>query len=366
MSSPSATSSSRSSNGNTAEGYIRRYAAPIWDYLEAPDVIEIAVNPDETVWVERAGAAHMTKTDATITANAIRQLTNQIAGSHGIKSGRNNLITSAMLEVEGKPVRVQCVLPPACGGAGAITIRKFSEVAIPTHDIKILREASEDAVTEHLDAIKRIWDNPGSDVSVNPQPDGSGTDPSAQCSEFAEIAEIIIQNRLTVLVSGGTSSGKTTVLKALLAHVPREERIITIEDVPELLPDLPNYVPLIADRESTIRGPKQLLASVLRMRPDRFLVGELRGDEARVFLEAINTGHAGSLSTMHANSARKAINRLVLMGMGASANVSPRLMVSNICDTVDLILQCGKSENERGLVGYFDPSVHEVELLGKF
>ena len=92
MSSPSAISSSRSSNGNTAEGYIRRYAAPIWDYLIAPDVIEIAVNPDETVWVERIGASHMTKTEATITANAIRQLTNQIAGSQGIKSGRNNLI----------------------------------------------------------------------------------------------------------------------------------------------------------------------------------------------------------------------------------------------------------------------------------
>ena len=123
--------------------------------------------------------------------------------------------------------------------------------------------------------------------------------------------------------TAATGSGKTTILKALLAKVGRNERVISIEDVPELLPNLPNYVGLMADCDSIMRSPKQLLVSVLRMRPDRFLVGELRGDEALTFLEAVNTGHAGSFSTMHANSAEKAINRLILMGWGAQATSRP-------------------------------------------
>jgi len=187
-----------------------------------------------------------------------------------------------------------------------------------------------------------------------------------QAGSFETIAELIIRHRLNVVVSGGTSSGKTTVLKSLLAKVDPNERVITIEDVPELMPKLPNYVGLIADRDSDVRGPKQLLASVLRMRPDRFLVGELRGDEARVFLEAINTGHDGSMTSLHANSAEKAINRLVLMALGASENLSARTVVTNICDTIDLVLQTGQTDKGRGLVGYYLPSEHVIELRDKF
>ena len=367
MSSPNAISSFPSfETGFKDATYVKRYAAPIWEFLLRPDVQEVAINPDETVWVESNGQNEMVATNVTVSKNHIEKLTQQIAGQQGTKSGRNNLITSAMLDVEGNPVRVQCVLPPACAGAGSITIRKFSQVHIPTQNIKILHDADADSVKTHIESVKTIWDASKGVFLRKTSPGNIATDDLSQDSAFGEIAEIIVKNKLTVLVSGGTSSGKTTILKALLAHIPKGERIITIEDVPELVPDLPNYVPLMADRDSDVRGPKQLLASVLRMRPDRFMLGELRGDEARMFMEAINTGHAGSLSTMHANSAERAINRLVLMGMGAASNVSARLMVSNICDTIDIILQCGKNERERGLVGYYVPSEHAEELRTKF
>ena len=325
--------------------YIRRYAKDIWPLLSDDTVIEVAVNPDGTVWVERITDAAMSKTDITLDANTIKNLTGQIAGNQGTTSGRNNLMTSAMIETDDLPVRVQCILPPACQGIGSVTIRKFSKQFIPASKIKIIEAYSSDKVATAIEKIKRIF---------------------AKDGEFQEIAKLIVENRLTVIVSGGTGSGKTTILKALLAEVDQRERVISIEDVAELLPALPNYVGLIADRESNTRGPKQLLAAVLRMRPDRFLIGELRGDEARTFIEAVNTGHEGSFSTLHANTAEKAINRLVLMGLGGAANITPRVMVSNICDTIDLVIQTGRNQAERGVTGYYVPSEHVKELRDKF
>ncbi len=289
---------------------------------------------------------YMQPTDAKMTKNEIVQLTKQLAGNQGTKSGKDNLITSAMLdEGDGPPLRVQCVLPPASAGSGTITIRKFSTHQIEPERIPIIHAVSDDPIGQVIEEIKNKWQ----------------TD-----KNIADIAKTIIENHLTVLVSGGTSSGKTTVLKALMTYLPKEERLITIEDVPELLPNMPNYVSLIADREKENRGPKKLLESVLRMRPDRFLVGELRGDETRMFIEAINTGHTGSLSTMHANTAETAINWLVLMGLGGGANVSPRLMVSNICDTIDLVIQCGRVGDKRGVTGLYVPREHSQELRDKF
>lgn len=106
--------------------YIKRYAKPLWDFLQDDSINEVAVNPDETVWIERAGVGDMEKTEAVMDANAIKQFTSQIAGAQKTTSGRKAPITSAMFETDDLPLRVQCVLPPACMGSGSITIRKFS------------------------------------------------------------------------------------------------------------------------------------------------------------------------------------------------------------------------------------------------
>ena len=329
-----------------AQNYIRRYATPIWQYLKRDDITEVAVNPDGRVWIETTSNRYMMQTDDRMDENAVKQFTGQLAGEQSTQSGRGHLMTSAMLTVDEVeyPLRVQCVLPPACLGGGSITVRKFAKSFVQAQDIQILKDACSEK-SDWMEAISSTFDQAGS---------------------FETIAELIIRHRLNVVVSGGTSSGKTTVLKSLLAKVDPNERVITIEDVPELMPKLANYVGLIADRDSDVRGPKQLLASVLRMRPDRFLVGELRGDEARVFLEAINTGHDGSMTSLHANSAEKAINRLVLMALGASENLSARTVVTNICDTIDLVLQTGQTDQGRGLIGWYVPSEHVSELRDKF
>ena len=275
-------------------------------------------------------------------ANSIAQLTRQLAGDQGTKSGINDLLTSAQLEAEdGTLLRVQCVLPPASAGVGSITIRKSNDTLIPACDIEILCPLDD------------LWDSQHIKLDRN-------------IGEFEGLADRIVKDRLTVLISGGTSSGKTTALKALLSVIPKTERIITIEDVPELEPNAPNLVTLITDRDSSSRGPKALLAAVLRMRPDRLLLGELRGDEARVFIEAVNTGHDGSMSTIHANSAPKAINRLVLMALGAAPNLTASLMIANICDTIDLVIQVGRQGNKRGITGFFVPADHQSELVAKF
>ena len=125
---------------------------------------------------------------------------------------------------------------------------------------------------------------------------------------------------MNILISGGTSTGKTSFARSLLAWSMRTSGILTIEDAYELFPGQANSVALKADRNSQgERTPARLLEASLRMRPDRIILGELRGEESRTFLEAINTGHGGSFTTIHADSARKAIDRLAIMVMACRA-----------------------------------------------
>ena len=127
-----------------------------------------------------------------------------------------------------------------------------------------------------------------------------------------------IGERLNILISGGTSSGKTTMARALLALAHADERLVTIEDAPDLHPPHDNQVALVSDRApGSPRAPARLLESALRMRPDRLILGEMRGEEALSFLEAINTGHPGSISTIHADSPVLALERMALMVMRA-------------------------------------------------
>ena len=130
--------------------------------------------------------------------------------------------------------------------------------------------------------------------------------------------EMIVRRKLNVLVSGGTSSGKTTVARHLLSHIGEDERIVTIEDALELFPQQQNVVAMLADRKvDSPRNPARLLEAALRLRPDRIILGEIRGTEALPYIEAINTGHGGSVSTIHAETAVTAIDRLAMMVLQA-------------------------------------------------
>ncbi|MEM7242349.1 MAG: ATPase, T2SS/T4P/T4SS family [Pseudomonadota bacterium] len=313
--------------------YLDHYAKPLMQYLTDETIIDIAVNPNGKIWVERVGYGSMQIVEGEFRNEDLQRLAKQIAGSKDKTIGKDVLMLSEMLEVDGRPVRVQAVLPPACVGIGALSIRKFPKSQIGSQNIDLLHGR----MKPRKDVVKDVLET------------------YANSQTLDAIAHLIIDNMLTVIVSGGTGSGKTTILKALLNHLPHDERIITIEDVPEIILEQENVVPLMSDRKEINRNPKDLLAAVMRMRPDRFLIGELRGDETRTFIEAVNTGHPGSFTTVHANSAELAINRLVLLGMGAASNISEQLMRNEIESTIDLIIHAERIGSERGITEIFSP-----------
>jgi type IV secretion system protein VirB11 len=165
-----------------------------------------------------------------------------------------------------------------------------------------------------------------------------------------EFLQYAVRNRVSIVVSGGTSTGKTTFLNALLKEIPAHERIITIEDTRELRLPAPNNVTLIAskgDQGLAKVSAQQLLEASLRMRPDRLLLGELRGAETFAFLQAINTGHPGSLTTVHANSARSAYERLVLMVMQGSTGLSRSEILDYLREVIPVVVQMVRAEGGR-------------------
>ncbi|MDP1578081.1 MAG: CpaF/VirB11 family protein, partial [Cypionkella sp.] len=154
---------------------------------------------------------------------------------------------------------------------------------------------------------------------------------------------------------GGTSTGKTVAARKILSLIPPEERIITIEEAAELRPEQPNAVTLIADRDAEARSADLLLASTLRMRPDRIVLGEVRGREAMTFLEAINTGHGGSLTTLHAETPQLAIRRLAIAALKAQVPMTYADMVDYIEGSIDVIIQAGRHNGARGITEFFLP-----------
>ncbi len=174
-------------------------------------------------------------------------------------------------------------------------------------------------------------------------------DPQAEPIAFLRAA---IRARKTVLVSGGTSTGKTTFLNAMLGEIPREERVVLVEDTPELKFPGANGVGLVAVKgelgEAKVTA-NELLQSALRLRPDRIVLGELRGAESVSFLRAINTGHPGSFSTIHANSLRGALEQLSLMVMQTGIGLTRSDTIAYAAGVIDVIVQLDRVGGKRGI-----------------
>jgi type IV secretion system protein VirB11 len=174
-------------------------------------------------------------------------------------------------------------------------------------------------------------------------------DPAEQPVAFLRAA---IQARKTILISGGTSTGKTTFLNAMLGEIPPEERVVLVEDTPELRLPGANGVGLVAVKgelgEAKVTA-NELLQSALRLRPDRIVLGELRGAESVSFLRAINTGHPGSFSTIHANSLRGALEQLALMVMQTGIGLSRADTIAYAASVIDVVVQLDRSEGKRGI-----------------
>jgi type IV secretion system protein VirB11 len=184
--------------------------------------------------------------------------------------------------------------------------------------------------------------------------DASETDRELQAildaGDVAGFLRKAVQARKNVIVSGGTSTGKTTFLNALVKEIPLEERLIVIEDTPEVRLVHPNAVGLIAARGSLGEariGVEDLLQASLRMRPDRIILGELRGPEAYSFLRAVNSGHPGSITTVHADSPRAAVEQIALMVLQAGANLGRSEIVTYVGAVVDVAVQLSRRAGRR-------------------
>jgi type IV secretion system protein VirB11 len=311
--------------------YLRSYLEPLSGLLDRNDVTDIYVNKPGEVWVETSAGAIECLPAPRLDDITLWRLARQIAAMSHQGISREHPLLSATLP-DGS--RVQVVAPPATRGPLALAIRKHLET-----DLTLADYVAAGALAE---------------VSVQ-----TGLDPGAFDQEMEErlrngdVAGVLadaVRARKNILISGGTSTGKTTFLNALLREIPKEERLIFIEDTPELQMRHPNAVGLVAARsrlgESEV-STNDLVAASLRMRPDRIILGELRGEEAYAFLRAVNTGHPGSMTTVHADSAERAVEQIALLVLQAGSRLSREDVHFYVQRTIDIFVQLSRSKGRR-------------------
>ena len=307
---------------------------PLRRYLEQGDVSEISINRPGEVFVERLGDNQMERVSSPdLTSAWIGKLAERVAGSTDQRVNSQQPILSAALP---SGERFQCILPPAAPEGGAISIRKQ---VIKDISLSGYRDAGAFTNTK-MGRVSTLSDAEQDLIGLL----------KGEPMEFLKAA---VKNRVSIVVSGGTSTGKTTFLNALLKELPACERIITIEDTRELEPVTPNTLALLAskgDQGTAEVNAQSLLEAALRMRPDRLLLGELRGAEAFAFLQAINTGHPGSLTTVHANSAHSAYERLALMVMQGGVQLRKAEIIDYLREVIPIVVQLARGQGGKRIV----------------
>jgi pilus assembly protein CpaF len=269
--------------------------------------------------VERLGKLEATGVQFQDTKHLVR-IINKIVAAVGRRVDESQPMVDARL-ADGS--RVNAIIPPLAVDGPLVSIRKFAK--IPIHMARLVELGS---ITH----------------------------------EMAEVLQGIVRARRNVLISGGTGSGKTTLLNAMSAYIDDHERVITIEDSAELQLQQP-HVGRLETRPSNIEGrgevvQRDLVRNALRMRPDRIIVGEVRSGEAFDMLQAMNTGHDGSMTTVHANSARDALSRLEQMIGMAGLEISPRSIRQQIASAINVVVQAERMDDGRRRV------VSIVEIVG--
>jgi len=313
--------------------FLSKALEPLRPWLEDDSVVEICVNRPGEVWVEVIGATSMRHFDVKeVTRDWIRHLAERIAASTNQNVDERDPLLSASLP---GGERFQAVLPPATDAGGAIAIRKQVVKDMGLEDYRA-RGSFKAVATNDLHAMTET------DAELCAFLDAG---------DFESFIRTAVVNRYSILVSGGTSSGKTTFLNAMLKEVPLDERILTIEDTREVKPLQPNYLSLLASKGGqglanvTIES---LLQAAMRLRPDRIFLGEIRGAEAYSYLRAINTGHPGSISTVHADSPAGAFEQLSMMVMQAGLGLRKEEILDYIKTVLPIVIQQSRRGGWRG------------------
>jgi pilus assembly protein CpaF len=298
---------------------------PLEPLLADPTINDILVNGHKQVFVERQGRLELTpvrfKNDA-----HLKKIIEKIVSRVGRRIDESVPMVDARL-ADGS--RVNAIIPPLAIDGPSLSIRKFSKDPLQLY---------------HL-VEKR---------SLTP--------------EIGELMKAIVQARLNILISGGTGSGKTTLLNVLSGFIPNSERIVTIEDAAELQLRQ-DHVVRLETRPANIEGKgeiaqRELVKNALRMRPDRIILGEVRGAESLDMLQAMNTGHDGSLTTVHANSPRDALTRIETLVSMAGLNLATKAMRHYVSSALDVIIQIARlSDGTRKLISLQEISGMEGDLI---
>jgi pilus assembly protein CpaF len=276
---------------------------PLELLLDDPTVTEIMVNGPDQVYIERDG--RLTLSGSRFTSEAqLRRVIERIVSKVGRRIDESSPLVDARLP-DGS--RVNAVIPPLAVNGSSLTIRKFAREPLTVADLMSFGTLTQD---------------------------------------MAAMLEACVLARLNIIVSGGTGTGKTTLLNVLSSFIPEEERIVTIEDAVELQLQQEHVVRL-ESRPANIEGKgeitiRDLVRNSLRMRPDRIIIGECRGGETLDMLQAMNTGHEGSISTVHANSPRDAIARMETLVLMAGMDLPLRAVREQITSAIDVIVQISR------------------------
>jgi pilus assembly protein CpaF len=307
---------------------IERALGPVQEYLQDPGVSEVLINGPEQIFVERKGKLELTPARFP-DEDTLQAAINSIAQSVGRRINKDEPRLDARLPIiEGSPAsgsRIAAVLPPISRQGTVISIRKFTASKISPSDYIKYGTISPDA-----------W-------------------------MFLDLCMFLGKN---IIVSGGTGSGKTTLLSLLCSRIPKGQRVLVIEDSSELQIDYEHIVRFetrqadqIGKGEVTI---KDLLKSALRLRPDRIIVGEVRSSEALELINAMNTGHKGSMGTVHANSPEDAIVRLEALAAGGDNGISEKALVSQVASAIEIIVQISRYSDGSRKIG----AISEVRGIG--
>ena len=298
---------------------------PLEALLKDPTISDIMVNGFDSIYVERAG--RVVETNVRFKdQNHVRVIIDRIVSNIGRRIDDSSPIVDARLP-DGS--RVCAVIPPLSLIGPVMSIRRFGKKLLSTEDL----QRNETLTTGMLDFI-------------------SGC----------------VEARLNIIISGGSGSGKTTMLNTLSRFIPEEERVVTIEDTAELQMQQ-SHVVRLETRPINIEGAgaitqRDLVINALRMRPDRIVIGECRGPEALDMMQAMNTGHDGSMTTTHANSGRDAFSRLETMVMMASQNIPDKVIRQMLASAVNIVIHCARmADGSRKLVSISEVTGSDGETV---
>jgi pilus assembly protein CpaF len=298
---------------------------PLEPLLQDPTISDILVNTHQQVYVERKGVLELTTVRFRDTAHLLR-IIDKIVSQVGRRIDESTPMVDARL-MDGS--RVNAIIPPLAVDGPVVSIRRFSADKLMPQDL-----------------VERKAMTPG----------------------MMELLEAAVRARLNIVIAGGTGAGKTTLLNALSAFISPRERIVTIEDAAELQLKQPHVVRL-ETRPPNLEGhgavrQRELLINSLRMRPDRIILGECRGEEAFDMLQAMNTGHEGSMATIHANTPRDAIARLEVMVTWAAANMPMISIRQQVASAVHLLVQAARlSDGSRRVVSITEVTGMEGNVI---